>query len=369
MKKRAIYAVLIPLLVITACSQLDPPVNEQRLEPAPKVSEKVDEGVTVLVRNLNVPWSIVAEEDTFYVSERAGRIVKIKDGKVTRQKVSLTEPVLHHGEGGFLGLALDPDFKKNLRAYAYHTYRKNGAIYNRVVQLEETEEGWKERKILLDRIPGAAIHNGGRIKIGPDKKLYVTTGDANKIEDAQKKNNLAGKILRMDLNGQVPNDNPIPGSYIYSLGHRNPQGLTWADDGTLYSSEHGPTGNPRGHDEVNRIVPGGNYGWPKIIGDQTAPGMIPPLFHSGEGTWAPSGIAYHDQVLYVAGLKGEELRAFNLEDQSIKVILTNEGRLRDVIVKDDYLYILTNNGDGRGNPEKDDDRLLRVHTSTFQSNK
>lgn len=354
--------------MIASCSQSDSPVREQKPDPVPDVSEKVDEGVTVLVRNLKVPWSIVADGDTFYVSERAGNIVKIKGGKVTRQKVFLTEPVLHYGEGGFLGLALDPDFKKNMRAYAYHTYRKNGTIYNRVVQLEETEEGWKERKILLDRIPGAVIHNGGRIKIGPDKKLYVTTGDANNVDNAQKKNNLAGKILRMELDGKIPDDNPIPGSYIYSLGHRNPQGLTWSEDGTLYSAEHGPTGNPRGHDEINRIVPGGNYGWPRIIGDQTDPGMISPLFHSGEDTWAPSGIVYHNQVLYVAGLKGEELRAFNLEDQSMQVVLTNEGRLRDVIVKDDYLYILTNNGDGRGNPEKDDDRLLRVHTSIFQQN-
>jgi glucose/arabinose dehydrogenase len=137
--------------------------------------------------------------------------------------------------------------------------------------------------------------------------------------------------------------------------------LAWNEDGSeMYSAEHGPSGNPQGYDEVNRIEAGANYGWPEIIGDEAKPGMKPPLFHSGEDTWAPSGMAYHNGTLYVAGLRGEQVRVFDPETGTHTALFQGEGRLRDVAVFDDRLYVLTNNGDGRGTSRTEDDRLLGI---------
>lgn len=352
--------ILMVCLFLTACSESKNNMTQVSDPPA-----EPEANIDILAYNLKVPWSVTTDGETFYVSERAGHIVTIKGQEVSRKKLYLTEQVHHHGEGGFLGLELDPHFKENSLIYAYHTYQKGGNVYNRVIQLKETKRGWVEQRVLLDQIPGGAIHNGGRIKIGPDQKLYVTTGDANNQEVAQKRTSLAGKILRMELDGRIPADNPFPNSYVYSLGHRNPQGLAWAEDGTMYSSEHGPSGNPYGHDEINLITAGSNYGWPRVIGDQEAKGMTPPLFHSGKETWAPSGMAYHNQKLFVTGLRGEHLRVFFLDEQTSASIFSGKGRLRDVMEKDGQLYILTNNSDGRGKPQTDDDLLLRVSISTF----
>ncbi len=146
------------------------------------------------------------------------------------------------------------------------------------------ENVWREESLLLDNIPSGTYHHGGRLKIGSDGKLYVTTGDASAPDIAQDLDSLGGKILRMNLDGSIPNDNPYPNSYVYSYGHRNPQGITWSSDGTLYSSEHGS----RANDEVNLIEAGQNYGWPIIEGYEEQEGMVSPLFTSGDtNTWAP----------------------------------------------------------------------------------
>ncbi|MDR6227330.1 PQQ-dependent sugar dehydrogenase [Desmospora profundinema] len=315
-------------------------------------------GVEVLADGLDIPWSVVEAEESVLVSERGGAIVEVpkNGGDPARKKLELEHSVRHQGEGGFLGLTLAPDFKESRALFAYHTYRAEGQVFNRVVRLEEADEVWVETDVLIDAIPGAGIHNGGRIQIGPDDKLYITTGDAADEPIAQDLENPAGKILRVELDGGIPDDNPYPGSPVYSYGHRNPQGLAWDEDGQLYSSEHGPTGR----DEINRIKAGNNYGWPEISGDEKREGMETPLYHSGSDTWAPSGLAYADGKLWVAGLRGEQVRSFSPDGKQTELKLEGEGRLRDIVpASDGSFYILTNNNDGRGTPHEKDDRLLR----------
>ncbi|GAA5343893.1 glucose/arabinose dehydrogenase [Planifilum fimeticola] len=352
--------VLITLLFsfLAACSS--PEDKGAQPDPREERGEGGAPSAEIVVDGLSAPWEVEFAGEDIYIAEREGKIVKVRGGKKERQPLSLSRPVVQEGESGFLGLALAPDFEKTRRAYAYHTYREGDRLLNRVILLEETDRGWVEVRPLLEGIPGGVIHDGGRLRVGPDERLYITTGDAGDEENAQNRRSLAGKILRLKLDGTVPADNPIPGSPVYSWGHRNPQGLDWSDEGELYASEHGPSGMPSGHDEINRIEPGKNYGWPEIIGNETRKGMESPLFHSGSDTWAPSGLAVSGEKVYVACLRGEQVRVFDLKRRTSEAFLEDLGRIRDVAIRDGYLYLLTNNTDGRGDPRQGDDKLLRV---------
>jgi glucose/arabinose dehydrogenase len=312
----------------------------------------------IIATDLEIPWNINKQDNSFYLSQRPGYIVKVNgdDGSKAVQSVQVTKEILHSGEGGLLGFILTPNFDDAREAFAYHTYEQGGVTYNRIIVLKLHKNTWKETKVLLEGIPGGRIHNGGRIKIGPDGKLYATAGDAGIPENAQNLQSLAGKILRMELDGSVPRDNPYPNSYFYSYGHRNPQGLAWDGEGILYSSEHGQAA----HDEINRIEPGKNYGWPVIEGEETAPNMVTPLFHTGNDTWAPSGIAIKDQKIYVATLRGESIRVFNLETDKVETLFESAGRMRDVLIEGETLFTITNNRDGRGNPREGDDKLYKL---------
>lgn len=306
-----------------------------------------------LAENLKIPWSINKVNDLFYISERPGSITKVENGQQTRQRVALEKRLSDAAEAGLLGFVLAPDSTE--RAYAYYTYQDNGQ-FNRIVELQLDGNEWRETKLLLDKIPSGNIHHGGRLKIGPDGKLYATAGDAAVPENAQDLNSLGGKILRLNLDGSVPADNPFKGSYVYSYGHRNSQGLAWDEDGTMYASEHGPSA----HDEINLIEPGKNYGWPEITGDAKKSGMVSPLFQSGEDTWAPSGMAVHDGKLYVAELRGTAVREFNPRTKETREIVKGFGRIRDVWIEGNDLYFVSNNTDGRGTPAENDDKLYRI---------
>lgn len=358
------WVILLLLSVVVACSQ--PETGMKGAKNTTNTTEKDSfskmKVVDVLAEGLEVPWSLVDRGDVFLVSERAGAIVEVPKtgGDWERQDLQLKKEVLHEGEGGFLGLALDPDNEKQDVLYAYHTYREEGKTYNRIIQLKQSGKGWKEEKALLEKIPGGFIHNGGRLAMGPDKKLYATTGDAGTEKLAQDKESLAGKILRLNPDGSIPKDNPFPGSYVYSYGHRNSQGIAWTSKGEMYNAEHGPSGRDTGKDEINQIRAGENYGWPVIQGDETRKGMRSPLYQSGNDTWAPSGMTVAEDTLYVAGLRGQQIRSFTVKGDSSEKIFQGEGRLRDILYQDGMFYVLTNNTDGRGEPGKKDDRLIRL---------
>ncbi|MBD1380876.1 PQQ-dependent sugar dehydrogenase [Metabacillus arenae] len=346
------------LLLISGCSEQQ---NTAQTNEKSKELRQTDTSSEreVLIVNLNVPWAITKTEENFFISERNGSIVEwnASTNEIKRKNVELSKAVHQEGEGGFLGIELLPDFQNTQRAFAYHTYKENGDTKNRVVVLERGEDSWKEIKVLLEDIPGEVFHNGGRLKIGPDLKLYITTGDALQSELAQNTNSLAGKILRMNLDGSVPEDNPFTNSYVYSYGHRNSQGLAWDEEGQLYSSEHGQ----EAHDELNKIEPGQNYGWPDIQGDEEKNGMQTPLFHTGNITWGPSGISYKDGKLYVAALRGEAIMVYPIEGDEAETFIDGEGRIRDVLIDGNSMYYITNNTDGRGTPAENDDKLVKVN--------
>lgn len=260
------------LLMIVGCSS----VSE------PEAIQTVNDEIVVIAEDLTIPWTINKVDDTFYVSERGGAIVRIdsNSGEMERQKVNVSKEIAHIGEGGLLGFMLDPQFEKNNEAFMYYSYESGEEIWNRMVKVKLVNGEWNEITSLLDDIPGGNIHNGGRLAIGPDNKLYATTGDAGIRNLSQNVNRLAGKILRMNLDGSIPNDNPFQNSYVFTYGHRNPQGLAWDSSGNMYSTEHGQSA----HDEINKIEAGKNYGWPIIQGDEEAPNMEKPLFHTGNET-------------------------------------------------------------------------------------
>ena len=328
--------------------------------------------IEVIAENLNVPWAIdISNDGKIYFTERPGSIRVIEDGKLNPQPlITFGAPFISQGEGGLMGIALDPDFSQNHYLYVIHSYQEGNKIYNRVVRLVENNNNAYIDRIIIDNIPGSQFHNGGKIKIGPDQKLYITTGDAQNPSLSQDLSSLAGKILRIELDGSIPPDNPFQNSPVYSLGHRNPQGLAWNSKNILYSSEHGQTA----HDEINIIIPGGNYGWPLVQGYEESTEILvqKPLIHSNEDTWAPSGITFVNQgpwqeKLLVATLRGQQLLTISLNDngtvvKNIESWFKDEyGRLREVVQGNDgSIYISTSNRDGRGNPDVSDDKIIRL---------
>lgn len=358
--RRFLYVLAALLMILAGCSGGEDgtkPVDEKKEKLQDQEAVVQVDNLEAVAENLQIPWSINKLGETFYLSERPGTIVKVEDGRTVRQKVSLKKGLSQAAEAGLLGFVLAPDFEQSNKAIAYYTYKNGTGQFNRIVELTLNNDEWVEGRLLLDKIPSGRVHHGGRLKIGPDGKLYATAGDAATTpEIAQNLDSLGGKILRLNLDGSVPEDNPFAGSYVYSYGHRNPQGVAWAQDGTMYASEHGPSA----HDEINIIERGKNYGWPEITGDETKQGMEAPLFQSGNNTWAPSGMAVHEGKVYVATLRGNALREFDPAAKTTREVVTGVGRVRDVLIEGEYVYFISNNTDGRGTPAAGDDKLYRV---------
>ena len=225
-----------------------------------------DLNTDVIVDGLNNPWEIVFGPDgEIYFTERDGRIWKLSE--FGDAKVIQTFPKSGAVEGGTLGLALHPEFEKNKKIYVYQTNLELEFYQNKIFSFTVEDDMLTDKQVILDGIPGAPWHDGGRIQFGPDEKLYISTGDAISPGLSQDLSSLAGKILRINPDGTIPEDNPFESSPVFSYGHRNPQGLAWSSNGMFVSSEHGPSGElGYGHDEVNIILKGKNYGWPNIVG-------------------------------------------------------------------------------------------------------
>lgn len=318
--------------------------------------------ITTIATNLEVPWAMdfLPNGDILF-TERTGKLKLVSNGQVN--DVATIPDVKVYGEGGLMGLAIHPDFENNNYIYLMLTYSGDGNnTLNRVVRYNYEDGKLNDRKIIVDQIPGAIYHNGGRIKFGPDKYLYITTGDSLEPSLAQDKNSLAGKILRVTDDGSPAPENPFK-NQIYSIGHRNPQGLTWDNEGRLWSTEHGRS-SPSGFDEVNIIIRGRNYGWPEIQGSETRNGMESPLAQSGQETWAPGGAVFHEESLFFTGLRGEALYELRIENGNAIIsnhLLNEYGRIRDVLIgPDNLLYISTSNRDGRGKPSNEDDKILQI---------
>jgi len=312
--------------------------------------------VSDVATDLDAPWSVVlTDDDVPLVSLRdSGDVLEVGGDGDTRT-VGTIEGVRHGGEGGLLGLALHDD-----DLYVYST----GDDGNRVERYPLTGSAGSyalgDATTVIDDLPANSFHNGGRIAFGPDDMLYVTVGDAGNRSEAQDRDSLAGKILRLTPTGQVPADNPFDGSPVWSLGHRNVQGLGWASDGTMFASEFGENT----WDELNVIEPGADYGWPEVEGtggvDQ---GFVDPVQQWRTSDASPSGLAVVDDTVFIANLRGGVLRSVPVSDPSTsrEWFAGTYGRLRTVLAgPDDTLWFVTNNTDGRGSAGTGDDRILSV---------
>lgn len=345
------------------------PFPQPTQEQIPLV-ERVQVRVETLASNLDAPWGMAVLPDAAVVislRDAAQLVVIAPDG--TSLTVSgpgataLAASTNTRGEGGLLGIALEPEFTLGGFLYLYRTSTLNGEPVNQVLRAEFDGRSLGELELVLAGIPGATNHNGGALAFGPDGFLYVGTGDAAQRPMSQDPDSLAGKILRVTPTGEAAPNNPIPGSPVWSLGHRNVQGFDWDVNGRMFASEFGQNDA----DELNLIIPGENYGWPQVeglAGPET--GTRSPLHVWPPVQASPSGLAVTDEGIYLAGLRGQRLWRVTLGDLSAapQVVLEGEGRLRNVLAQaDDTLLVLTNNTDGRGNPGAADDRLLRLTVS------
>lgn len=328
------------------------PEPEPTSVPDPAVAGDVATGITT-------PWGLVFLPDrTALVAERdTGKIKHVAaGGEVT--EIGEVPGVNPSSEGGLLGLAIPPTFETDRWVYAYFS----GDSDNRIVRMRYEGTSLGAPEVILDGIPMAGTHNGGRMRFGPDGNLWVGTGDGSNGDNSQDRNSLGGKILRITPEGEPAEGNPFPGSPVYSLGHRNVQGLAFDPAGRLWAAEFGQNT----WDEVNLIQPGRNYGWPEVEGQAGNPDFVDPIAQWPTSDASPSGLAYADGGLWMAGLRGQRLWRIQIREGAMvgepRAFFTEEyGRLRTVeAAPDGTLWLTTSNTDGRGDPRDGDDRILRV---------
>lgn len=336
----------------------------------------------IFTEGLYVPWSIVfTSPERMLVTERNGRIRIIKNGILEDSPLKSFDNVSSRGEEGLMGLTLDPDYENNKFIYISYAYDSGDELEVKVIRYKDNGNELTDEKILIDNIPAERYHAGCRLRFGPDEKLYVTTGDAGERELAQDVKNLYGKILRINSDGSIPEDNPYSGNPVWSYGHRNPQGIDWYP-GTdiLYSTEHGPSGfdGPGGGDEVNVIVKGGNYGWPVVSHEESEEGMISPLLIFTPAVAPASGMFYDSDVIpqfknnfFFGCLRGNAIYRVIPEENDPSKIKSFEkifgidfskiGRIRDVAQgPDGAIYFSSSNKDGRGDVRNGDDKIYRI---------
>lgn len=332
-----------------------PPDGEDTGEPSP--GDLAPEVTGTVAEDLPSPWGLVElpDGDLLVASRDEATVLRVDPDSGETAEVSRVSGVDPGGEGGLLGLAWLDD-----QLYAYHT----AASDNRIVRMDYRDGELGEPEVVLSGIPkDAVIHHGGALAFGPDGMLYAGTGDADEPDLSQDPDSLAGKILRMTPDGEVPEDNPEADSLVYSLGHRNVQGLAWDEEERLWATEFGA----QSLDELNLIEPGGNYGWPVHEGSGgEADGYVDPEVEWPTSDASPSGLAYAGGSLWMAALRGERLWQIPLDEEGTpgepRAFFEGDyGRLRNVLATGtDGLLLVTNETDTRGTPEEGDDRILRL---------
>ena len=361
MDKRIQVAVVVVAVVFAALVLSSPDDLIPIPEPYP-TSE--NDFVNIVAENLDKPRAIAISDDRIFVTEKDGFIRVIHNGTMLESPLAVLRPA-NVFDGGLLGITLHPDFSTNHVLYVFLTYNEDGTLWNKILKITESENKLQNAETIFDKIPGSSFTNGGFIKFGPDEKLYIGTGTVSEASHLpQDLDSLAGKILRLNDDGSIPDDNPFADSPVYSLGHRNPQGMTWNDAGDMFVAEFGPEKN----DEINLIKPGKNYGWPEQECSGSAdfedailcydpsiePGGI--LFYSGDSIDLKSSFV-------MASLRAFSLYQLDFEEglSSQKSILSGIGRIRDVAQgADGSLYVITSNTDGKGFPDSTDDKLLKI---------
>ena len=315
----------------------------------------------IVAGGLEVPWGLAFLPDgSALVSERDSARIKKVSAAGDVSSVGRVRGVRPGGEGGLLGIALSPSYDSDRLLFAYFTAGDD----NRIVRMTYDGQGLADQRTILDGIPSGGIHNGGRIAFGPDGFLYVGTGESGDTGLSQDRGSLGGKILRITAEGKPAPDNPFGDSAVYSLGHRNVQGLAWDANGQLWAAEFGQNT----WDELNRIEAGGNYGWPEVEGRSDEDRFVNPVRQWSTDEASPSGIAIAGNAVYMAGLRGARLWQIPIPGGKAgqpKALLTGDyGRLRSVgVAPDGSLWVTTSNRDGRGEPRGNDDRIIRLTLS------
>ena len=337
--------------------------------------------VETVATGLEVPWGFAfLPDDKMLLTERPGRVRLIEKGKLRDEVVFKVPDVEPSSESGLMDISIHPKFEENKFVYMAYAYNDDGKQV-KVVRYTFDGEMLKEDKIIIDKIPGAPNHAGTRCRIGPDGKLYVTTGDATDWDLAQKTNSLAGKTLRLNDEGSVPEDNPFVDNpkyrpEIWTIGHRNAQGLAWQPgSGLMFQTAHGPSyfeGKGGGGDEVNIVEKGKNYGWAEISHTETREGMESPLLEYSPACAPASGMFYTGDKFpefkgnfFFGCLRGTRIIRVKLDGRKVigqeDLLKGNFGRIREMGEgPDGYIYFSTSNRDGRGRPTEDDDRILRI---------
>jgi glucose/arabinose dehydrogenase len=351
--------------LLTACTSDgtgEPPVPEPTSAVAPSVSSGPAPAPTgtpdlaapeTVATRILTPWGLafLSDGSALVAQRNTGKILQVRPGGGEPREVYRVPGVAAGGEGGLLGLAVARDFASTALVYAYFTARSD----NRIVRFRLGDDG--PPQVIFDGIDKAHVHNGGRIAFGPDGMLYVGTGDATDRASSQDPYDPNGKILRLAPDGKPAPGNPEPGSPVWTLGHRNVQGMAWDADGVMYGIEFGQDR----FDEVNVIEPGKNYGWPEVEGKGGGGRYTDPIVTWATSEASPSGAAISGRTLYVAALRGERLWTVPLNGGNPRAELMGRyGRLRTVAVAPDgALWLTTSNTDGRGFPREGDDRILR----------
>lgn len=334
--------------------------------------------VEKVLGNLEVPWSIVFGPDReMYFTERPGRLMVLKPGSSSPDLIAAIPGVVHQGEGGLMGLALHPDFKSNGYLYVSYTFRFKGSLANRVDRFRLRNGGLEGQTTIIEYLPGSSVHNGCRLRFGPDRKLHITAGDAADRKIAQDPSSLGGKILRVNDDGTIPGDNPRRGSPIYALGFRNPQGIDWHPvSGLLFETEHGPSGfdGPGGGDEVNIVDAGCNHGWPVIHHRETKAGYESPLLEYTPAVAPASGMFYRGSAFprfrnnfFFGCLRGTRIQRVILDPSNPRIVKTEEsildgefGRIREIAEGPDGAIYFSTSNTSRGRATRDDDRILKI---------